>query len=177
MTRLRPRHPAVWSLAFVGLIFVGGVAAFWFGLRAFRAYAEDQAAQEIAPVSLEDGAEEAVDTLPSIALLASSSGDVGRALRTLHEEGFATIDVFATLPPLDQVLFEYRVWLLKDGLTHVVDIGALSPRADGTWAGIFLVGPSTDIENPLFYPTIVLTQEERNGDPAPSGQNIARGLW
>lgn len=176
MRPLRPRHRSVLPLVFVGLVLVGGVSAFWFGLRAFRAHAEEQAAEKAFEVS--DETSEAFDatTIPSIAVLGVSGQDVGRATR-VFTEGSATVDILATLPSLDVTTAEYRVWLVKDGLADVVDIGALTPRADGTWAGVFLAGPATGVLDPAFYSEVVVMLEYRDGNPAPSGIKACAGSW
>jgi hypothetical protein len=161
----------------VALLLVGGMAAFWFGLRAFRAQASAQAEATHAD---DDIAQEIQETdlvhIPAIAVLRSSAGDVGRATRVLSA-GSAMLDILVTLPALESTSGEYHVWLVKDGLADVVDVGALTARADGTWTGTFSASPATGIVNPLMYSEIVIMSEPQDGDIGPSGIKAATGTW
>ena len=173
---LRRQRSFAFSFVLAAIVFLVGGVAFWFGLRAFRAQADYRSAQA---TSLDfSDLSETVDAhaLPGIAVLRSSAGDIGRATRTFAE-GSATIDLLVALPPLIDPHVEYGVWLVKQGLSDVVDIGALTLRADGTWSGVFLVGPVVGVVDPALYDEIVIMIEERDGNAAPSGDKVGEGTW
>lgn len=176
MRPLRSRHRSLLPLALVGIVLVCGVSAFWFGLRAFRAHAEEQAAQKTPDALVENLGVSENNSYPSIAVLQASDQDVGRATRVFAEDS-ATIDILVALPAIDVATAEYRVWLVKDGLADVVDIGALSARADGTWEGVFFAGPATGVADPAFYSDVVVMLEYRDENPAPSGIKVCVGSW
>lgn len=177
MRPLRPRSrslgPALLVVALVG----GGVCAFWFGLRAFRAHAREQALEKTSRADA--SASEVLDLtrIPALATLRSSAGDIGRATRTFTSETDATIDILVNLPALDTAVYTYDVWLVKDGLADVVNIGSLTGRADGSWAGVFVAGPSTGVINPGLYSQVVLMVEPRDENLAPSGNKVGIGSW
>lgn len=177
MRNAHSRRRTALPLVLVGLVFVGGVSAFWFGLRAFRAHAEERAAEQVSGLSPDEASDIALEmAVPSIAVLGTSGQDVGRATRVFAGGG-ATIDILAVLPAIDSTAAEYRVWLVKDGLADVVDIGALTPRADGTFAGVFLAGPATGVVDPALYSEVVVMLEYRDGNSAPSGIKACSGSW
>lgn len=163
------------SLIILVLLVLGG-SAFWFGLRAFRAHADEKVQKSGNEFLQEEALADALQGISSIATLSSSSGDVGRAARTLHA-GIATIDILVALPAVDSSAYEYRVWLVKNGLADVVDVGALVPRADGTFAGVFTAGPATGVVDPVLFSKIVIMLEPRDGDSSPSGMKVSEGGW
>lgn len=173
---LRSRSRSVGPAFFVGAVFIVGVCAFWFGLKAFRTHALERAQAKV--FEGEDGAL-AVDLtgIPTIAPLHSSAGEIGRATRVFTHATHATLDVLVTLPALDTTVYTYDVWLVKDGLADVVNVGSLSLRADGTWAGTFVAGPSTGVIDPALYTQLVVMVEPRDGNDAPSGVKACMGAW
>ncbi|MFZ2682241.1 MAG: hypothetical protein WAZ14_04065 [Patescibacteria group bacterium] len=102
--------------------------------------------------------------------------NTGRIQRFLTKNS-AEMVVLAYLPALDMAANSYQVWLLKDGLADVKDMGELAPRADGSWILNFTAGPSTGIVDPRLYETVVIMQEPKDGNPAPSGQTIAEAKF
>jgi hypothetical protein len=159
-------------------LLLGGGSAFWFGLRAFRTNADEQSREGALHTSQENISDSSLQNLPNVATLVSSvgAGDIGRATRVINEH-VATIDMLVVLPVVDALTYEYRVWLVKDGLADVVDIGALTARADGTWAGVFTAGPATGVADPVLFSGIVIMLEPRDGDEAPSGIKAGEGEW
>lgn len=163
----------------VSVLFIGGVVAFWFGLRAFRTHADAQKAQgELASL---DGANEIgadIESIPYGASLFASSGggEVGRMTR-VFAQNVATIDVLVSLPAIENSAFTYDVWLVKDGLADVVDLGALTPRADGSWAGTFVAGPATGVVDPTLFSEVVIMLEPRDDHAEPSGMKVCEGAW
>lgn len=175
---LRSRSRRIGPVVLVVVLLLGGGSAFWFGLRAFRTHADERSQKSALNVVAENVPDASLQNLPSIVSLVSSSGagDVGRATRVVSDQ-VATIDVLVTLPVLDVSVYEYRVWLVKHGLADVVDIGALTPRADGTWAGVFVAGPATGVVDPILFSEIVVMLEPRDGNEAPSGVKVVAGKW
>lgn len=178
MRPLRPKVRRIGPAVLICVLLLGGGSAFWFGLRAFRTHADERSREGASHTVSESSSDISFQGLPSIASLVSSSGTgaVGRATRVMSEH-VATIDVLVTLPGIDMSAYEYHVWLVKDGLADVVDIGALTSRADGTWAGVFTAGPVTGVVDPMLFSEIVIMLEPRDGNEAPSGVKVCMGAW
>ena len=100
----------------------------------------------------------------------------GRVQRYLSKNT-ADMVVLAYLPTLDMAADSYHVWLLKDGLADVKDMGQLTPRADGSWVLNFVAGPSTGIVDPRQYEALVIMREPNDDNPAPSGNRIAEAKF
>ncbi|MEK9156824.1 MAG: hypothetical protein AAB448_01655 [Patescibacteria group bacterium] len=175
---LRSKSRRIGPAVLICVLLLGGGSAFWFGLQAFRTHADEQSQEDASDTVLEDALDTSLQNLPSIASLISSSGagDIGRATRVIHEH-VATIDVLVALPAADTSVYEYHVWLVKDGLADVVDIGVLTARADGTWAGVFTAGPATGVVDPALFSEVVIMLEPRDGNDAPSGMKVGEGKW
>lgn len=175
---LRSKSRRIGPAVLICVLLLGGGSAFWFGLRAFRMHADERSQEGVSDAISESNSDTSLQGLPSIASLVSSSGarDVGRATRVIREY-VATIDVLVTLPGVDASAYEYHVWLVKDGLADVVDIGVLTARADGTWAGVFTAGPATGVVDPTLFSEIVVMLEPRDGNEAPSGAKVSVGKW
>lgn len=108
--------------------------------------------------------------LERTALLKTLSGETaGTAARTGSEENPSYV-LLANLVALPPEMF-YEVWLVQDGLADVKSIGALQPRADGSWVGTFTA------KDPLEYPTVVIMLEANDGNPGPSGKRVAEGKF
>lgn len=176
MRPLRPKVRRIGPAVVICVLLAGGGSAFWFGLQAFRSHADEQIQKSGTDFLQEETLEDALQGVPSIATLSSSSGEVGRAARVLNA-GVATIDILVALPAADTSVYEYRVWLIKNGLADVVDVGALVPRADGTWTGVFTAGPATGVVDPILFSEIVIMLEPRDGNSAPSGMKVSEGKW
>ncbi len=159
-------------------LLVGGISAFWFGLRAFRAHAEEQEKNTDTVASKSQNAKNDVENAPALATVFSyaSGGDIGRVSRVINGD-IATLDILVALSGIDTVSSEYHVWLVKDGLADVVDMGALTPRADGTWVGVFLAGPATGVIDPKLFSEVVIMLEPRDDNPAPSGVKVGEGSF
>ena len=175
---LRSKHRRIGPAVLISVLLLGGGSAFWFGLQEFRAHADERSQENITETASEDVLNASLLNFPSIATLTSSSGagDIGRATRVISEHA-ATIDVLVGLPIVDTSVYEYHVWLLKDGLADVVNIGSLNPRADGMWAGIFTAGPATGVADPTLFSRVVIMLEPRDGNEAPSGMKAGEGKW
>lgn len=171
----RTRSRNIGSAFFVGFIVVGGAVAFWAGLRAFRAQAHERQVQQVEHEYLSDDVPLVVEMSAS-ATLFSGGSEVGKATRILSDD-VATVEVLVSLPPLDAFVSEYHVWLVKDGLADVVDMGPLSLRADGMWEGIFVAGPVTGIIDPALFSRVALMIEPFDENSAPSGNKVAEGVW
>ncbi len=172
---VRSRSRRIAPVVFLGIIVLFGVLLFWTGLRAFRAQARERAAERAAAEQQEEQVSE-ISSVPAVATLFSSGAQVGRATRVLTEGG-ATLEIMAALPPLDEAVYAYHVWLVKDGLADVVDLGPLRLFEGGAWTGTFLVSPETGIVSPALYSRVVIMVESRDGDAGPSGQDVAEGFW
>ena len=159
----------------------GGVWVFWKSVGHFRAAAKER--QEAAKEKNE-AEKTAEGTLPAGIPLADTAQiysaydgqATGRMNRTFTGDT-ATIEVLVFLPALDVTQASYEMWMLKDGLADVVDVGELILRGDGSWAATFVAGPATGIVDPHLFSTLVIMQEPRDGNPSPSGYKIAQGSW
>lgn len=186
--RYTKKRPVLGPLAIVLLCIVGG-AVFWYGVSTFRAQARerqaarDLEAQSVVPVetfvlenpilTLKEG-----EVLRDEASLFSTidNQSTGRVTR-VFERGEARFSVLAYLPALDGAQASYEVWLLKDGLADVRDMGELVVRADGSWVLDFIANPANGIADPHTYVSVVIMREPRDGNSAPSGDRIAEGRF
>lgn len=179
----------------IALVLVGS-AGFYLAMQWFRNDADDApalAAQEVEEAGTQvaevDGvvlaAATSVTPEPEILktqelsapLVSAFDGQhTGRVQQYLSKNSAETI-VLAYLPALDMAADSYHVWLLKDGLADVKDMGQLAPRADGSWVLNFTAGPSTGIVDPRLYTTVVITREPNDGNTAPSGHKIAEAKF
>ncbi len=175
---LRSKSRRIGPAVLVGVLLLGGGSAFWFGLQAFRTHADQQSQEGTADVVLKEISDITLQNIPSIAILSLSlSGEqVGRATRIFVDHA-ATIEIFAELPPMEISAFTYDVWLVKDGLADVVNLGPLTPRADGSWAGTFVADPAAGVIDPTLFSEIVIMLEARDGNEAPSGVKVSEGEW
>lgn len=175
---LRPKTRRIGPAVLICVLLLGGGSAFWFGLQAFRTHADKQLQEDMVDVVQESVGDISLQNIPSIATLSLSSNDeqIGRATRVFLDRS-ATIEVFAELPPMEISAFTYDVWLVKDGLADVVNLGSLTPRADGSWVGTFVADPATGIIDPTLFSEIVIMLEPRDENEAPSGVEMSVGTW
>lgn len=109
-------------------------------------------------------------------LSAFDNQSTGRVTRYTTKQS-ADYSVLTYLPALDLSLENYHVWLLKDGLADVKDMGQLSPRADGSWVLSFTAGAATGIVDPATYNAVVITKELNDENLAPSGNEMAEARF
>ncbi len=173
----------------IALVIIG-CAGFYLAMQWFRGDAEDAPvqAQEIVTEGVEGivpitTASSNIDTeilkteeLSAPLVSAFDGQHTGRIQRYLTKNS-ADMVVLAYLPALDMAADSYHVWLLKDGLADVKDMGQLAPRADGSWVLNFTASPSTGIVDPSVYKSIVIMREPNDGNPAPSGHRIAEAKF
>lgn len=173
------------------LVLVGS-AGFYLAMQWFRGDAEETPvmAQEVEGVSdTAAGVEEVVPIVlatdnqllkteeSSAPLVSIFDGQhTGRIQRYITNNS-AEMIVLAYLPPLDMAADSYHVWLLKDGLADVKDMGQLIPRADGSWVLNFTAGPATQIADPRLYEAAVIMKEANDDNLAPSGNRIAEAKF
>lgn len=176
MYRMHTKKRNIGLVVLIFGILLVGVCIFWFGLRAFRAHADERSLAQEDPLIEEDILSD-TSFPPTVAILRSpSDGEVGRIARTPYEQS-AMLDVVVTLPSIDAASYAYHVWLIKDGLVDVVDIGALTPRADGTFGGTFFAGPATGVVRPELFSEVVIMLEPHDDHAAPSGIKMCSGSW
>lgn len=138
----------------------------------FRSSSAKHIADDAAAVAVEAADAKAAETvqLNSTAVLKVSDGSTaGTVVRSGTNEvpSYSLVANLVALAPESM----YEVWLVKDGLADVKSVGALNPRADGSWAATF------SAKDPLDYPTIVIMLEPNDGNPEPSGNRIAEGRF
>ena len=108
--------------------------------------------------------------LNSTAVLKAIDGaSVGTVVRSGSVE-VPSYSVVGNLPAIAPDV-SYEVWLVKDGLADVKSVGALNPRADGSWAKVF------SLKDPLEYPTVVIMLEPNDGNTDPSGNRVVEGRF
>ncbi len=188
-TRSRRRGRLLSSLALV-LIGSGG---FYVAFNWFRHDAEDSAVKAETTVAAEAEADVPADqpTVPTLKkvvpalkvtedatpLISVFDGQHTGRVQRFSNDGSAEFALLAYLPALDLKAEGYHVWLLKDGLADVKDMGELNPRADGSWVLSFRAGPETGIAEPKDYSSLVIMRELNDGNPAPSGNRIAEAKF
>lgn len=169
----------------IALVLVGS-AGFYLAMQWFRGDAED------APVlAATEGVEEVSKSIPEVEEVKGVEGVIelsapfvsafdgqhtGKIQRFLTNNT-ADMVVLAYLPALDMAADSYHVWLLKDGLADVEDMGQLTPRADGSWVLNFVASPTTGIADPTLYKTVVIMKEPNDDNAAPSGNRIAEAKF
>ncbi len=148
-------------------VFVVYQLILWFRSSNAKAIADDAAT---AAVETADAKTTAIAQLNSTAVLKVSDGSTaGTVVRSGTNEApsYSLVANLVALAP-DSM---YEAWLVKDGLADVKSVGALNPRADGSWAATF------STKDPLDYPTIVIMLEPNDGNPEPSGNRMAEGRF
>lgn len=170
----------------LALVLVGS-GGFYLAMQWFRGDADEQpalaagleeAGAEAAPMVAAHNAPVIDDskTLESVAPLVSTfDGQHTGRVQSFLTKNSADMIVLAYLPALDLAADSYHVWLLKDGLADVKDMGKLAPRADGSWILNFTAGPASGIVDPRAYGSVVVTREPNDGNGSPSGNKIAEG--
>ncbi len=164
------------------LLIVIGVAGFYGAMQWFRSGADDTLAmtQEAESETVAEAAAPATQEAPAEAsspLVSAFDGQHTGKIDRLLKTDAAEFYLIAYLPPLDLKAHEYHVWLLKDGLADVRNMGSLTPRADGSWVLNFSASPVTGIADAAQYTTVVIMREPTDGNPAPSGYRIAEASF
>ncbi|MEK7632212.1 MAG: anti-sigma factor [Patescibacteria group bacterium] len=148
-------------------VFVVYQLILWFRSSSAKTIANDVVT---AAVDTVDAKASLTTSLNSTAVLKVSDGSsAGTVVRsgTVEVPSYSLVANLVALAP-DTM---YEAWLVKDGLADVKSVGALNPRADGSWAATF------SAKDPLDYPTIVIMLEPNDGDAEPSGNRIAEGRF
>jgi hypothetical protein len=177
----------------LALVLVGS-AGFYMAMQWFRGDAEDAPAlaaetetitqiesPTVPTVALTAQVETAAPILKteelSAPLISAFDGQHTGRVQSFVSKNSADMVVLAYLPALDMAADSYHVWLLKDGLADVKDMGQLAPRADGSWVLNFTAGPVTGIVDPRVYKTVVIMCEPNDDDLSPSGNRIAEAKF
>lgn len=160
------------SILLIAAVVIGAFLVYqlilWFRSSNEKTIAEKTAAVTDAAVSTASAAPAA--QLNSTAIFKSLDGTtVGTVVRSGTVE-VPSYSLVANLPGLAAGVL-YEVWLVKDGLADVKSVGALNPRADGSWAETFTM------KDPLEYPTVVIMLESDDGNPEPSGNRVVEGRF
>lgn len=95
----------------------------------------------------------------------------GTAVRS-HVGGVYAVSVVGTLPAIDSASTAYEVWYVKPGITDFFSLGELYPREDGKWGMVWTQTDALarhDIED---FARVIVMREPRNGDPAPSSDQV-----
>lgn len=161
-----------WRVASVVVLAALGVAVVLGAIAWFRAQESTQQSASDTRGLAEGEQTRAPDTRTdaTAALLDASGTSIGLVTRsgTIEATAFQTV---VHLPAIDGAASAYALWLLQDGLADVVSVGDLVPRADGSWELTFTAA------DPLDYPRIVITLEPNDGNPLPSGNQVATGSF
>ena len=177
----------------IALVLVGS-AGFYMAMQWFRGDAEETpvlaATEGVEEVNGVEGVSSNPDnriptTASPILQISESSAPLVSAFDGQHTgkiqrylaKNSADMVVLAYLPTLDMATDSYHVWLLKDGLADVKDMGQLAPRADSSWVLNFTAGPASGIADPTVYETAVIMKEPNDDNPAPSGNRIAEAKF
>ncbi len=96
------------------------------------------------------------------------------ATRT-HEAGAFTLTLLAQLPAIDNTTEAYEAWYIKPGLTDFFSLGDFYPREDGAWGLVWTVTDALARPDLGEFDKILITREARDGDPAPSTNQILQG--
>ncbi len=173
--RHRSRRHTGRLVSSIALVLIG-CAGFYLALQWFRSDAEDVQATVVEAVVAKGSYEEQLSAPShelSAPLVSVFDGQHTGRVQVYPAPGSVEIIVLAYLPTLDMTADSYHVWLLKDGLADVKDMGQLTPRADGSWVLNFMAGPTTGIADPSTYHALVIMREPNDANLAPSGNRIA----
>lgn len=83
--------------------------------------------------------------------------------------------VIADLPAIDTSVQFYEGWLVKPGVTDFFSTGEMFVRDDGKWGLVWEADLDTADSDLLEYSKVIITLEDRDGDPAPSADHIIEG--
>lgn len=168
------------------LLIVFGASGFYAALQWFRSDASTTEAMTpevavLAPVG--QVTEQIATTVPAQALTASvplisrfDGQHTGKIDRYPVAQGFEYY-VLAYLPALDPALETYHVWLLKDGLADVRDMGELTVRADGSWVGHVVADSLHGVSDAETYSSIVIMRQLVDEGASTLGSKIAEAKF
>lgn len=99
----------------------------------------------------------------------------GIARRGKDNEKFSHI-IVAELPQIDLNTQFFEGWLVKPGVVEFFSTGEMFPREDGKW-GLIWEQTSEDISNLQKFSEVVITLEDRDGNPTPSADHVLEGRF
>ncbi len=113
----------------------------------------------------------------TVPLVSSFDGQrTGKVDRYTLSDGYEFY-LLAYLPNLDTNLETYHVWLLKDGLADVRDVGELTLRADGSWVSHIVANTMTGFSSPETYASVVIMKTPHQVTSATLSQKIAEAKF
>lgn len=98
----------------------------------------------------------------------------GTAMRT-HQYGMFSVTAVAQLPAIDGLTTAYEAWFVKPGITDFFSLGELFYREDSAWGLAWEVTDvlaRTDIDE---FHRLIITREPRDGNTAPSADQVLEG--
>lgn len=116
------------------------------------------------------------ETAPEVITLSALGGVTasGSATKT-HASGVFAITAVVQLPAIDTTTTAYEVWFVKPGITDFFSLGELYPREDGAWGFTWQITDALARPDILDFHRLLITREERNGNPAPSANQVLQG--
>lgn len=163
----------VWSFVKMGaglvVIAVLCVGAIWW----FRRDVSDAVEEAIAT---SDAALLAVAEDPfadaEAAFVAINGQTASGVARRSHEYGAFAISVVADLPAIDQGSQAYEAWFVTPGITDFFSLGELYPREDGKWGLLWEQREDLARNDIGAFNRIIVIREPRDGNPAPSPDQV-----
>lgn len=103
----------------------------------------------------------------------AASGSASRS----HVGAVFSLTMVAELPAIDISTTAYEVWFVKPGITDFFTLGELFPREDGKWGLAWQVSDALARPDILEFNRVLVTREARDGDSAPSANQILQGTF
>lgn len=172
------------------MLVVVGAAGFYGALQWFRSDAASTSAAElesateaVSTAQIEEIAVPVPEEAPPQAQVATvplrsryDGQNTGKVDRYAVTQGFEYY-VLAYLPALDTSVETYHVWLLKDGLADVRDMGPMTARADGSWVGHVVADTIHGISDASAYGTVVIMRQTVDAGASTLGSKIAEAKF
>ncbi len=183
-SRRRPSSSGKVGAVVRGVLLVGiAVGIFVLAVCWFRRDAAEATPEEAIAVAIEKITESPVALLavaeapaPEVITLSALGGAAasGTATKT-HASGVFAITAVVQLPAIDSAKMAYEVWFVKPGITDFFSLGELYPREDGAWGFTWQITDALARPDILDFHRLLITREERNGNPAPSANQVLHG--
>lgn len=149
--------------------------ALWWFRRAEPAVSADTGAAEEEAAATMMAATVAVAFDASVELAGVNGAAASGTATRSHVGGVYAMGLVANLPPIDSAKTAYEAWYVKPGITDFFSLGEVYPREDGKWG---LAWTQTDalVRNDIEeFNRIIVIREPRDGNPAPSADQVLTG--
>lgn len=110
-------------------------------------------------------------------ILRNEDGSVSATVKRDSLDGLFSLSIVADLPSPESRSVYYEAWLVKPGVVEHFSVGELFARADGKWGLLYELREDKTRIVPMEYTRLIITKEERDGNPSPSAEHILEGQF